>query len=456
MLAGSQGPLYYPLEEIARNYKSWDKTPITVGHPFDNGRPVSAKHPGILDKVGIGFLDKTTCNGKLVHEGWFDVERTQAVDKRVYQALVGNQPMELSTGLHTENEPKQGKHGDRYYTAIARNYGPDHLAVLPDQQGACSLRDGCGVLVNWAATFVQNVLGRGNFGIAKLQAHADELTTLAERSQAPEAYEAAAAAHDVCAAEAAKPVATGAEADYTVSGTHSAKAKELRSKVNNGEACKCGGACDECKQTKPTENATMTKAEKIAKLTANAEFAGADKQLEAFSDAQLDHLLKLNEMPAALAEAQKKKAAAAEGEADPEEKDEEAEMANNSKKAQKPLKERLSPEELAVWNVAEEVAVSHKQELIGRLVANVKDEAQRTAKSKELQKYDIPTLREFVSVLPPTRNAQQPAGTPAPSPIFLGLAGGNPLPTTNARDFNVTEDLLPLPGNPWAPAEAAK
>jgi hypothetical protein len=31
---------------------------------------------------------------------------------------------------------------------VARNYRPDHLAVLPDQRGACSLTDGCGVMVN--------------------------------------------------------------------------------------------------------------------------------------------------------------------------------------------------------------------------------------------------------------------------------------------------------------------
>lgn len=154
VLNGSQGPLYYPLEEVRKDAHAWNHIPIVVYHPMRNGKPVSARRPEILEQSGIGHLFNTHANGKLTAEGWFDVERTRAVDPRVLTALEAGSQMELSTGLTLEQEPApQGAvfnspGGPRPYVAIARNYRPDHLAILPDQKGACSVLDGCGVLVN--------------------------------------------------------------------------------------------------------------------------------------------------------------------------------------------------------------------------------------------------------------------------------------------------------------------
>lgn len=150
VLNGSRGPLFYPEDEVAKNFDAWNNVPITVGHPKTEGRHVSARDPEVLDKQGIGVVLKANVRGRLRAEGWFDAERTRQVDKRIYEALVKNKPIELSTGLFTENEPAPSgaNHKGKSYSFIARNYKPDHLAVLPDQVGACSIRDGCGVNVN--------------------------------------------------------------------------------------------------------------------------------------------------------------------------------------------------------------------------------------------------------------------------------------------------------------------
>jgi hypothetical protein len=58
--------------------------------------------------------------------------------------------MELSTGLFVDLENEQGKWKDKEYCAIARNIRPDHLALLPDKKGACSVEDGAGFLRNIA------------------------------------------------------------------------------------------------------------------------------------------------------------------------------------------------------------------------------------------------------------------------------------------------------------------
>lgn len=152
VLAGSQGPLLYPHHEIARNVGDWDGIPLVVYHPSDplTNEHLSATAPGVLDRQGIGTIRNSVYRGKLCHEGWFDEERTQKVDNRVYQALVDGKQMELSTGLFTDNQPapKGATHNGRPYSFIARNYRPDHMAILPDQVGACSINDGCGLLVN--------------------------------------------------------------------------------------------------------------------------------------------------------------------------------------------------------------------------------------------------------------------------------------------------------------------
>lgn len=158
VLNGSKGPLYYPREEIANNVAAWNGMPIVVYHPNTNGYNVSARDPQVSDKqqVGTVYNATTTNDGKLRAEGWFDVERTAAIDQRVLNALERGEPIELSTGLFTINDETPGSYQGREYVAIARNYNPDHLAVLPDQTGACSLKDGCGVLVNSAAKYTFN------------------------------------------------------------------------------------------------------------------------------------------------------------------------------------------------------------------------------------------------------------------------------------------------------------
>jgi hypothetical protein len=152
VLPGSQGPLFYPPNEIARNYRDWDGIPITNYHPFDpiTGEHLSAQSPGVLDRQGLGTIRNSVYRGKLCHEGWFNEEVTQYKSPEVYNALINSQPMEISTGLFTENEPAPSgsTFNGRSYTHIARNYKPDHMAILPDQVGACSVRDGCGLNVN--------------------------------------------------------------------------------------------------------------------------------------------------------------------------------------------------------------------------------------------------------------------------------------------------------------------
>jgi cation transport regulator ChaB len=155
VLSGSKGPHLYPLEEIRRNPDSWNGIPIVVYHPYKDGKPVSAQSPDILEKQQVGWIFSSHANGRLRAELYFDEEKTRKVDERVLDALYKNKPMELSTGLHVESEPapENSSYSGKQYSFVARNYKPDHLAILPDQTGACSLEDGCGLNVNSQGRF---------------------------------------------------------------------------------------------------------------------------------------------------------------------------------------------------------------------------------------------------------------------------------------------------------------
>lgn len=150
VLNGSRGPLYYPAAEIAENYEAWNHMPLVVYHPNSNGQHISARSASVLNEQGVGVLlnAKIGKNGALKGEAWFDVERVEAVDNRILTALQGGKKIELSTGLYTTNYATPGVVNGRMYDYVARKYKPDHLAILPDQVGACSLKDGCGILVN--------------------------------------------------------------------------------------------------------------------------------------------------------------------------------------------------------------------------------------------------------------------------------------------------------------------
>lgn len=161
VLKGSQGPLYYPPEEVSRNASAWNGMPIVVYHPTVDGEGVSARDPKVFNSSGIGTVYHAEANGKLTAEGWFDVERVKRVDSRILTALEQGKLIGLSTGLFTDNEvaPEGSSHNGKPYTHVARNYRPDHVAILPDEVGACSIEDGCGVLINGNKDRLGELLG---------------------------------------------------------------------------------------------------------------------------------------------------------------------------------------------------------------------------------------------------------------------------------------------------------
>lgn len=165
VLNGSKGALYYPPEEIAANIDAWNGMPIVVNHPQVNGQFVSARDPEVMEQYGIGFVYRVTNNGKLGAELWLEEDNVKRIAPTILERVARGEAIELSTGLFTDNEAKPGTFNGKAYDFVARNYRPDHLAILPDKVGACSLKDGCGVLVNEDKQTIWQKLGALLLGI---------------------------------------------------------------------------------------------------------------------------------------------------------------------------------------------------------------------------------------------------------------------------------------------------
>lgn len=145
VLNGSSGSLFYSGEELGKIPAAWNHKPITINHPVTDGLAVSACDPGILDRQKVGIIMNARFeDSKLKAEAWVEESRLGIVDNRVADALQNNEMMELSTGLWSTIDETPGTWNQKSYDKTVRDIIPDHLAILPDTVGACSIKDGAG------------------------------------------------------------------------------------------------------------------------------------------------------------------------------------------------------------------------------------------------------------------------------------------------------------------------
>lgn len=160
ILNGSDGPLFYSLPEITKNVGMWNGVSIVAPHPYvyEDGKQkhVSAYAPGVSDAFGVGLcyndrIDKDS-SGKPVRKVdlYFDVEKSNRIDGRIIPAVRSREAVNVSTGITTlkRKAVDNNVHNGHVYTHTVHNIGADHLAVLMDEKGACSVFDGCGINVN--------------------------------------------------------------------------------------------------------------------------------------------------------------------------------------------------------------------------------------------------------------------------------------------------------------------
>lgn len=150
VLSGSAGPVYYPADQNRQSITRWNGMPIVNNHPAVG---VSARTKDYLDTACVGTVlnvrEHPKQAGVIQAEAWIDVENANRVDSRIVEALTTGQKLEVSTGLGVKAvKAEEGANiGGVVYNYVATEFEPDHLAILLDTKGACSVEMGCGLLV---------------------------------------------------------------------------------------------------------------------------------------------------------------------------------------------------------------------------------------------------------------------------------------------------------------------
>lgn len=147
---GSGGPMFYPMDAISHNFQTWNGMPVPILHPTNSaGIPVSCNDPGIIERQNVGRLYNVHIDsGKLKGEAWIDVSKANKIDPLLLPAIKNGIQVEVSTGVYTFDDMTSGEWNGEAYNGIIRDIRPDHLALLPGLEGACSWEDGCGVRLN--------------------------------------------------------------------------------------------------------------------------------------------------------------------------------------------------------------------------------------------------------------------------------------------------------------------
>jgi len=153
-------------EAIERSVPGWNGRPVTAppaanesGHPRRDGEFVSANQAEFLESMKTGFLqnveareDLATPNGGesargLRGEAWVNLGRTQEVSELAVESarrMAKGEQLEVSTGYFHDVSDRRGTFDGDEYGSEQTDLMPDHLALLPNERGACSWDDGCG------------------------------------------------------------------------------------------------------------------------------------------------------------------------------------------------------------------------------------------------------------------------------------------------------------------------
>lgn len=162
---GSLGAIFHSIEELGKFPESWNGIPVVIYHPEDSDGPISANSPVVIDNVAVGKVYNTKVEGKkLTAEVWFDEEKLNKVSPTTLQEVNDMKEMEVSLGMYADYKDEVGTFNGEEYKVVAINHRPDHLAILPDQVGACSCADGCGLGANGKS----GTVGTAGIDISKL------------------------------------------------------------------------------------------------------------------------------------------------------------------------------------------------------------------------------------------------------------------------------------------------
>lgn len=148
----------YPAAEINQGYGTMERKLMPLGHPKVDDKYVSANDPvAVNDYHGGAFaMNVTKADGRVVMDMAVNRRYAEAHPKGVrllerLDAMMNKEqvePIHISTGLQLNKQEKKGESRGKKYSWIASNMQFDHIAILLDEPGAATPKEGVGIFVN--------------------------------------------------------------------------------------------------------------------------------------------------------------------------------------------------------------------------------------------------------------------------------------------------------------------
>lgn len=153
-------PTMYPVDVLASSAPMWNNIPVTVHHPQDKeGAYVSAGSPEVLQAWAVGkLLNARHEEGKLKADVMIHIKKANDKHPTLINDLDRGVEMQVSTGLYGEEVMEEGLWNNEAYASRLTAIQPDHLALLPGAEGACSWADGCGIRSNMKVNEDNNIV----------------------------------------------------------------------------------------------------------------------------------------------------------------------------------------------------------------------------------------------------------------------------------------------------------
>lgn len=135
---------YVSNEELKACAENWNGKPLTLDHP-SNGNQLRFANKS----DAIGFMaDVRVEAGKLKANAYLDIELAEKQGdegKQLISIFENGLTLDVSTGYAAQRRENSGIFQNQRYTHSQHDFIPDHLALLPNSVGRCSVKDGCGV-----------------------------------------------------------------------------------------------------------------------------------------------------------------------------------------------------------------------------------------------------------------------------------------------------------------------
>lgn len=144
---GSEGPEHVPASTLSHLAMQWDGRPVVLQHPPAD--IPTANRRDVLEASGLGQIFNTRYeNGALQMDVWFDVAKCERVGAGdIIRKSEAGEVINVSIGAYVEIDRTPGiSPTGKRYNAVWTSITADHLAILPDRNGACSIADGCGTM----------------------------------------------------------------------------------------------------------------------------------------------------------------------------------------------------------------------------------------------------------------------------------------------------------------------